>query len=370
MQLANNVMQDGPLNPRSSSTAHDVSFNIERLMLWIHGMFTRNSDKANEIGRRALTSIILQNRDERLPAEITLENFYEATTTRCLKSYLEVTLVTFDHLMALVGRPKILTALLYTLANSDGSIRTLSARLLRALDENRVRDSVKDGNNEARPCNVQEYDMSISDRTTAVYKKANFDLTLKLSRAFSSQSDLVFAEFSKNFQKLKANTEGQRSFVHAILPWLTEFELQVSEAGDLTAPSYMMLMNLMEITLNYSAPLQHEIQALWQALVSHNKGNISIILTFTMDLTLEKRNPALVEVARQIIVFMSTTRTGEQLRTALLQQIVPSKMESDERQTGSKMQALYEAAQRYAHIGQIPLGHTDPQHPVSPSIYQ
>lgn len=334
-------------------------------MVYIHAMFTKDSDTINAFGRRALTNIILQNKDERRPAEIALENIYKATTTRCLKGYLEVILVTFDHLMGLVGRPMILTALLYTLASSDGNIRTLTARLLRALDEHRVRESVKAGDTVARPCNVQEYDMSISDRTAAVYKKANFDLTLKLSRAFSSQSDLVFAQFSKNFQLLRGNTEGQRSFVHAILPWLTEFELQVSESGDLTAPSYMMLMNLMEITLTYAAPLQHEIQALWQALVSHNKGNISIILNFTMDLTLEKKNPSLVEVARQIIVFMSTTRTGEQLRTALLQQIVPSKMQSDERQTGPKMQALHEAAQKYAHVGYIPLGNTDSQHPVS-----
>lgn len=329
-------------------------------------MFEKDSDSVNAIGRRALRNIIEQNPDEPVPAQKLIGKLYKARSTRCLNNYLTVLSTVSQHILGGHDppRPKILTALLYTLAHSDGSIRTTSARLLRVLDEKR--DDPK-----APSCKLQAFEMSISDRTPAVYRKAHFDISEKLASAIVVPPDAVFSEFARHFRKLP-NPEEQRSFVHAILPWITKLELQLQESKEVTHTTYMVLMNLLEITFTYSAPLQHEVQAMWKALVVGNRGNVRLILDFTMALTVEKKNPRLVEVARQIIVFISETpKPGEPLQLAsqpmidaLLQQIIPQKMEFDDEPWRPSAQRV-DALQKYPHTADIPMQQLDQHHSVS-----
>lgn len=329
-------------------------------MHWVHQMFLKNSDSVNDIGRRALRNIYVNNPREQMPRQKLITKLYDGTSMRCLNNYLSVaSSVGISHLVRTLGTPTVLTALLFTLSNSDGTIRTMSARLLRELDE------MPDSSKAVPSCKIQTFDMSISDRTPAVYKKAQFGISAKLAEAFASISDNVFAEFSRHFKRLGANAEEQRNFIHAILPWIKNLDLQwQQQSQEITPRAYMVLMNLLEITLNYSAPLQHEVQALWQTLVAGPyRGNVRLILDFTMDLTLEKRNPQLVEVARQIIVFLSDTQAGERLVDGLIQQIAPMKMEHEEG-GGAIRSHPPDTAKRYAHIGDIPLEQTDPHNPV------
>lgn len=338
------------------------SFDLDRLMRWVHSMFEKDSDSVNLIGRRALTNIVENHANERIPIQRMITRLYDARSTRCLNNYLTVVAAVTKDLLErdTLEHPTLLTALLFTLSSSDGHIRTTSARLLRNLDERR--EAAK-----GTSCKLQNFEMSISDRTPAVYKKAQFDITSRLAEAFAYCADDVFAEFALNFHRLRHNAEDQRSFVHAILPWLKNLDLQLQESLEVTSTAYMVLMNLLEITFNYSAPLQHEVQALWQTLVAGpHRGNVRLILEFTMNLTLVKRNPRLVEVVRQIIVFLSDTTAGERLIDALLQQIVPWKMVYDSEKEAQRIQNSHppEVGKRYTYIGEIPLQQTDLQHPV------
>lgn len=325
-------------------------------------MFERDSDSVNVIGRRALVNIIENNADESIPIQRMITRLYDARSTRCLNNYLTVVATVTRGLLNrdTLEHSTLLTALLFTLSSSDGHIRTTSARLLRHLDERR---ELAKGTS----CRLQNFEMSISDRTPAVYKKAQYDITSRLAEAFAYCADDVFAEFAKNFHRLRQNAEDQRNFVHAILPWLKNLDLQLQESLEVTSTAYMVLMNLLEITFNYSAPLQHEVQALWQTLVAGpHRGNVRLILEFTMNLTLVKRNPLLVEVVRQIIVFLSDTTAGERLIDALLQNIVPWKMVYDPDKEAQRIQNSHppEVGKKYTYIGEILPQQTDSQYPV------
>lgn len=333
-------------------------------------MLETKSDSVNAIGRRALQNIIEQNPDEGVPAEKLFEELYRPSASRCLNNYLTVLSAVSQQILGghVPPRPKMLTALLFTLCNSDNNIRTTSARLLRALDEKR-------DDADAASCKLQDFDMSISDRTPAVYFKAQFDISSKLAQAFAASSDIIFSQFSKVFRGM-TSPEDQRRFVHVIIPWLQFLDLQPQETGKMTPATYMVLMNLLEISFNYTGPLQHEVGALWATLVSNNLNNIEVILEFTMALTLEKKSPQLVEVARQIIVWVFQAETqpyqppqppqaakDNRVKIALLQQIVPDKMGGED-QLESPSIYRTQAEDKYAHVGQVPLQHTDPHHPV------
>ncbi len=88
--------------------------------------------------------------------------------------------------------------------------------------------------------------------------------------------------------------------------------------------SYVLLANLLELTIKSSAALHNEVQALWQALGDGaSSGNVRLVLDFIMSLCLERREQNFVEYAKQIVVFLASTNItpGNKVVEFLLLQI-------------------------------------------------
>ena len=309
----------GPVSITTESRAN-LQFDIRRMLSWIDTIFNTGSDRMHVIGRRALKNLIVHNKDFPYLLEHSITRCYIADVPKVLESYFEVvTQVLIEHPDYPMPFWRLLGIGLYTLGSELSEIRSKSAHVLRALEERKLRNS-----------KIQDYDISISDKTKAVYKLAQFEISKRLSKQHSELAFLIFSEFTMYFKDLQSNA--QRNMVAAILPWIQIVELQVDPNGGPTAQSYNLLANLFEITIKSSSALHNEVQALWQALATGpHAGNVQLVLDFIMSLCLDRREQNFVEYAKQIVVFLSSTPAGVKVVEFLLMQITPKAMIPNEK---------------------------------------
>ncbi|KAI9789822.1 MAG: Cell morphogenesis protein PAG1 [Peltula sp. TS41687] len=309
--------------PMSVTTERNLNlqFDRRRMLLWIETIFSNPSDKMHGIGRRALKNLILHNRAHPALLDRAIQMCYLADAPKALESYFgvvsEVLLENADYPLAF---SRILGAALFTLGNENRQLRSKSAQLLRTLEE-RLQKSSK----------IQDYDIGIADKTTAVYKLAQFEISKRLAKQHSDLAFVIFSEFTLYFKMF--STSKQRNMVAVILPWVQTVELQVDPNGGPTAQSYMLLANLFEITIHSGAVLHNEVQALWQAVATGpHGGNVQLVLDFIISLCLERREQNFVDFAKQIVVFLSSTPAGQKVIDFLLLQINPKAMVQEKRE--------------------------------------
>jgi hypothetical protein len=298
-----------------------LQFDVLRILSWIDTIFETPSDRTHAIGRRALTNLIIHNREHPYLLDRAIEMCYLSSSAKALESYFEVvTQVLTQREDYTLPFWKVLSAGLYTLGNENREIRMKSARLLRTLEARGQKNS-----------KLQDLDISISDKTIAVYKLAQFETSRRLAKQHSELAFLVFSQFSRYFTQLKP--DHQRNMVAAMLPWVQSVELQINPDGGPTANSYMLLANLFEITVRCGNALHNEIQALWQALATGPyAGNVQLILNFIINLCLDKREQNYVDFSKQIVVHLSSTPAGLKVVEFLLLQINPRSMVSEKRE--------------------------------------
>ncbi|KAF2010010.1 hypothetical protein BU24DRAFT_414452 [Aaosphaeria arxii CBS 175.79] len=310
----------GPVSITTDSKVH-LQFDVRRMLSWIDSIFENASDRTHAIGRRALKNLIIHNREHTYLLERAIEMCYLSKFAKSLESYFEVvTQVLTEREDHALPYWKVLSAGLYTLGHENNELRMKSARLLRVLEAREQKNS-----------KLQDLDISISDKTIAVYKAAQFEMSCRLAKEHSELAFLVFSQFSYYFKELQP--DHQRNMVAAMLPWVQSIELQVFPEGGPTANSYMLLVNLFEITVRCSNALHNEIQALWQALANGPYGgNVQTILDFIIKLCLDKREQNFVDYSKQIVVHLSGTISGQKVIEFLLLQINPRNMVAEKRE--------------------------------------
>ncbi len=290
------------------------------MLAWIDTIFRTISDRTHAIGRRALRNLIVHNKEYPYLLERSIQMCYSAEMPKALESYFDVVVEVLyqDHDDPLAFR-RVLGAGLFTLGNGNSELRMKSARLLRTLEERQQKSS-----------RIQDFDISISDKTTAVYKLAQFEISKRLAAQHPEHAFLIFCEFALHFKDLQS--DHQRNMVAAILPWIQTIELQLDPNGGPTAYSYMLLANLFEITIRSSSALHNEVQALWQALATGpHGGNVQLVLDFIISLCLDRREQNFVDYAKQIVVHLSSTPAGLKVVEFLLLQLTPKAMVQEKR---------------------------------------
>ncbi|KAI9825346.1 MAG: Cell morphogenesis protein PAG1 [Phylliscum demangeonii] len=309
-----NYQQGGPVSLVTEANS-SIHFDKRRILSWIETTFSTPSDKLHAIGRRALKNLILHNRDHPVFLEHAIQMCYVSKSSKAFESYFAVV---SDILLEYDNYPlefwKILGAAVFTLGHDSSQLRLRSAQLLRTLEERLQRSS-----------KIQDYYIGISDKTTAVYKLAQFEISRRLAKSHSDLAFKIFSEFTLYFRDFDHSK--QRNMVAAILPWVQTIGLNLDPNGGPTASSYMLLANLFEITISSSAVLHNEVQALWQALATGPYGgNVQLVLDFIISLCLERREQNFVDYAKQIVVFLSSTPAGQKVVEFLLLQITPKSM--------------------------------------------
>ncbi|KAI1327526.1 cell morphogenesis N-terminal-domain-containing protein [Xylariaceae sp. FL0255] len=313
----------GPVSVTTESGAV-LQFDLRRMLTWIEAIFSSGSDRVNVIGRRALKNLIIYNQGSPYLLEHCIARCYLTDTPKVLGSYFSV--IT-EVLLECVSYPlpfwKLLGLCLFTLGNDSSDVRSKSARVLRALEERQQ---------SGRNSKIQDFDISISDKTKAVYKLAQFEISKRIAKQHPDLAFHISSEFTLYFKNLQPGV--QRNIVAVLLPWIQSIELKVDPNGGPIAQSYVLLANLLEITIKSSSALHNEVQALWQALATGPyPGNVRLVLDFIISLCLERREQNFVEYAKQIVVFLASTTTTPGIKVVefLLMQISPKAMVPNEK---------------------------------------
>ncbi|KAH6635292.1 cell morphogenesis N-terminal-domain-containing protein [Chaetomium sp. MPI-SDFR-AT-0129] len=314
----------GPISATTESGA-SLQFDVRRMLAWIEAIFNSGSDRMNVIGRRALKNLIVHNQEYPYLLEHCISRCYLAEAPEMLESYFgAVTEVLLEHAEYPAPFWKLLGLCLFMLGNDQSAIRTRGAHLLKALEERQP---------QPRSSKIQDFDISISDKTKAVYKLAQFEISKRLAKQHTELAFHIFSEFTFYFKEQQAGA--QRNVIAVILPWIQSVELRVDPNGGPIAQSYVLLANLLEITIKSSAALHNEVQALWQALATGpHPGNVRLILDFIMSLCLERREQNFVEYAKQIVVFLASTNStpgGNRVVEFLLLKLTPRAMVPNEK---------------------------------------
>ncbi|KAF2968436.1 hypothetical protein GQX73_g5160 [Xylaria multiplex] len=313
----------GPIRFTTESGAI-LRFDLGRMVAWIDAIFNSGSDRVIAIGRRALKNLIVYNQANSQLSEHCVARCYSTESLKVQQSYFFViTEVLLEHADYSAPFGKLLGLCLFMLGNDSSEIRSKSARVLRALEERQQA---------GRNSKIQDFDISISDKTKAVYKLAQFEISKRLAKQHPELAFHIFSEFTFYFKNLPQGS--QRNVVAVLLPWIQIIELKIDPNGGPIAQSYVLLANLLEITIKSSAALHNEVQALWQALATGPyPGNVRLVLDFIISLCLERREQNFVEYAKQIVVFLSSTTTtpGNKVIDFLLNQITPKAMVPNEK---------------------------------------
>lgn len=318
----------GPISVTTESGAA-LQFDVRRMLAWIEAIFSNGNDRMKVIGRRALKNLIVYNQEFAYLLEHCISRCYLTDIPRVLESYFTVvTGVLLEHPDYPSPFWKLLGLCLFTLGNDQSEIRSRSAQVLHAIEERHL---------QAKISKIQDFDISISDKTKAVYKLAQYKISERLSKQHTELAFYLFSEFTLYFKDLQP--ANQRSVIAVILPWIQSVELKVDPNGGPTGQSYVLLANLLEITIKSSAALHNEVQALWQALATGPyPGNVRLVLDFIMQLCLERREQNFVEYAKQIVVFLASTNSnpGHKVVEFLLLKITPKAMvPTEKRETAS-----------------------------------
>ncbi|KAJ4158196.1 uncharacterized protein LMH87_008731 [Akanthomyces muscarius] len=299
-----------------------LQFDVRRMLAWVEAIFNSGSDRMNVTGRLALKNLVIHNKDYPYLLDHCIARCYLAEAPKVLESYF---MVCMDVLQECPDYPcpfwKMLGLCLFTLGNDQSEIRSKSAAALRSLELRQQRNS-----------KIRDFDISIADKTQAVYKLAQFEISKRLANSYTELAFHIVSEFTLYFKDLQPHA--QRNVVAVILPWIQAIELKLDPNGGPTAQSYVLLANLLEITIKSSVALHNEVQALWQALATGpHPGNVRLVLDFIMQLCLERREQNFVEYAKQIVVFLSTTSgtPGIKVVEFLLLQITPKAMVPNEK---------------------------------------
>ena len=312
----------GPISAGDDSGSA-LQFDVHRVLAWIESIFATGNDRMKGTGRRALKNLIVHNQEYPNLLEHCIRRCYIADAPKVLENYFEVvTQVLLEHPDYPSPFWRLLGLCLFTLGNDQSEIRSRSAHVLRALEDRQ----------HGRSSKIQDFDISISDKTKAVYKLAQYKISERLSKQHTELAFHIFSEFTFHFKGLQP--PAQRNVVAVILPWIQSIELNLDPNGGPTAQSYVLLANLLEITIKSSSALHNEVQALWQALATGPHAlNVRLILDFIMSLCLERREQNFVEYAKQIVVFLASTTSapGHKVVEFLLLQITPKAMVPNEK---------------------------------------
>lgn len=299
----------------SQNVVATLEFNVEELFRWIESIFASPSDRTHRIGRRALKNILLYNQETVLLNNAMKRCYCFDSSAKATQSYFAVISEVLREVPDyLDGVWKIMALCLFKLGDENAEVRLQAAKLLRVTEERAWNIS-----------RVQDFEVSISDKTVAVYKRAQFHLSKGLSIDHPEQAMFIFSELTMFFNL----TEGkaQRDILHALLPWIQTIDLSLEPNGDLLPSSYMVLANLYEITVKFSSKIHSEIQAVWQSLATAPfLGNVQVILDFIFNQSLERREQNFVEFGKQVIVFLSETVAGAKLVEALMGYLQPRLM--------------------------------------------
>ena len=271
-----------------------LKFDLHGLLSWVDILLDSSNDRNLAIAKKALNNMFANNATN----VVLLNEVYK----RCILEHKMAVIENYyvalaDALVQCEELPlkkhQVLLLILYGIGFSDHEIRCAALRLMVSA-EKRLFDAEF----------VSTFSERVRNRNKTIYKRALLDISTYLSSTYPEMNINLISELTKYFKVI--NFESRRDLLTILLPWLQTVELHVGEDLSVDTKSFMVLNNLLDITITFSESIPNEIEALWISLGNGgNFNNSTAILKFCINTSLSKRNPLFVEFASKVLVYLA-----------------------------------------------------------------
>ncbi|KAK9766570.1 Cell morphogenesis protein PAG1 [Basidiobolus ranarum] len=323
---------------RSRSKKGVASFDVVALFRWMNSVFNSPDGGVHHIAKSALESLLVHNQKHPLLLEDVVHECYIGNPN--LKSTQGCFSVLADVLAQTENYPyypyKIICLALFKIADPNVEIRLHAIKLLCSVETRftLVR------------C-ARDFENTIESHLPTIYKQAQAALSGKLARDHPELTYELLSELVMRFESVNANVK--RDTLLLLIPWIRNVTLEFFTDGSISGLSIMVLTNLFYITIKHGDVYFKEIETIWAELVvGSNTQNMKVILTYLLDLGLEKRNPGFVVHAKKIIIFIgrtpaATNMINEFVATIVPETLIPHIISSPNHQTRQKSSYLFVA---------------------------
>lgn len=290
-----------------------VSFDIPGILSWIHKLLESNNTekKINEFGKLALRNILENN--------FTNEEIFNDIVRKCYTCLQDdgwkitenyfctfVDIFMKKHTDDKLKLPQNLVCLASFLVGHDSlQVRTSAIKLLRYLEVLYLKSDT-----------LLKFAEAVTSTTQVVYKKTLYDISNHLTSLTSTECTYARISYMTMYFSLVDNSL-RRDILSSLLALVQNVVLEYEEVKEdemgetkattqpkLNAASLMALNNLFELTAKFGFTISNEVEALWVSLGS-KPANFNIIIDFVLNICIQRKNPAFVQYARQIIDYLA-----------------------------------------------------------------
>lgn len=304
----------GPHKPPSSSKLA-ISFSLNALLTWIDTILENQDSRITVIGSNALENLLRSNALDDSVWETMIVTAYQGSSgSKIAKAYFKAISKIFCESNYSGSKIKLLTVALLKISDQDSEVRNSSIRLLQEI-EKRFQFLTA----------VDKHQIAILSTSSVSYKRAMKDISLEISQAHPEITHEVISEAFYRME-LISYPRGRRDVLHLVLPWLLGIEITLDDRyGKVANLCWLLLWNMVFVTVKYSAESETEVEAIWAALASKN-DNISYIVEFMVQHALERRSNQFPAIARKILLYVARTESSETLIDCLLNLLTPKSM--------------------------------------------
>lgn len=290
-----------------------VSFDTAGLLSWIEALFNAEGEAIRAIGVRALENLLEKNKENAsIFRDVALQCVSFHTRPNVSKLYFTTLCKVVLKMEDLILEEDELVSLgLYGLVSDEEDTRGYAADLLSVVESKLHSSSY-----------TKVFKERLASTSKAVYKSTAKEISSIFAELLSQEICLeIFSNLVRMLNLFAFDTK--KDLLVLMVPWVNKFTLKSIEDLD----TFMALNNLFYITIDLNDELPLEVEQLWISLGKGNSfQNIHVSLEYIMKNSINHRNPAFVEHARDVVLYLANVPGGIGLVDSLIKNLEPKCM--------------------------------------------
>jgi hypothetical protein len=304
------LVSKGPLTTENASAVFDVT----GIFKWIQSVFNSPDERLHVIAKSAIEAMLLYNQQRPLLiADIFQQCFYnepnlaKGSFQAIVSVYTRSGELNFPY-------PKLMALGLFKLADSDIAVRKDAVKLLRCVE---TKFSIH--------FRLDDYEIAITNYLNLSYLQAQFSISEHLAISQPQLNHVMLSEFARQLDLVLNQDKGK--VFSPMQPWVQRIQLSVKSVSDIeivTDESYESLRVIFYVTVKYNAEHYLHLKELWRNILKTDPyRKFGVIFSFLVEICLELRNPAIVDQARAVVLFMSKEVSEDVILDAIVQELTP-----------------------------------------------
>ncbi|AMD19689.1 HCL462Wp [Eremothecium sinecaudum] len=290
-----------------------VSFDVTGLLYWIESLLTADTEKVRNLGVRALKSLLEHNMDNKQLFADVLTGYAMPTDESEVKKYYYNTLCECLLRMESLNQPEdeLIALGLFGIVSGRKEMRSKAIDVL-SLVETAIHNSSY----------AKVFKERLANDSKTVYKSTAKEISNVFAELPSPEMRLqLFSKIAQRFSML--SSELKQDILIMLVPWVHRFTLKSLDDPD----TFMVLNNLVAITIIANARYPMEIEQLWISLGKGNAfQNIHAALDFIMATSMDYCNAEYVRYAEDIVLYLASVPGGIGVVDNLMKNLEPKHM--------------------------------------------